>query len=367
MSSPNSDVLPVVCATYPLLAFFERLLTGQKITLSQTLVPLILCMYGPTAKLSAFPLAVPCLVMIVLLPPRERRIPTLLSILGVATLLYGPWIGRNYILSGYILYPLPFPDLFHPDWKIPPEMLQIDYLGAKYSCRSTTNSYDDFLWLKKAPFASWFVRLLHLKVANKEYIELILLAAAFCSPLGWLFSRRQRPLAATGLFWLSVYSGFWLWVLLSMDYRLGFVFVLLPFALPLLPANSHSLHGRIGKFTGAGLSLFLYLLTVYYLRDDLRVRQAYYKHRGQPFSWQEGWVKPLQDAGYFVHNGKDDFPYRLLSTGWKLYQSDSTHDCLNAGLPCQIVDYGWLNAKVEMRGKSLSAGFSVTSASPTAP
>jgi hypothetical protein len=42
----------------------------------------------------------------------------------LALLVFLPWLARNVIMSGYLIYPLPAIDLFNVDWKVPIETVQ---------------------------------------------------------------------------------------------------------------------------------------------------------------------------------------------------------------------------------------------------
>jgi hypothetical protein len=363
MSSPSSDPLVLICIAYPILQLFEQILSGNRLTLSRVTLPLLVALYAPVAKLSAYPMALLCLYIFLLLPRKDRKWPVILLWLGMATCIYLPWISRNYVLSGYLAYPLPFPDLFHPDWKIPRGMLNIDYYYGKYASRTIDNSYQDFRYLDKAPFREWFIRLLPFKFKVGAWFELILLAASTFSPALWLLHRKQQPRPGVFLYWLVIYACAWIWILTSMDYRFGIIFILFTFILPLLsltsigPASAPPFIPGRGRMATLLLSACLCLSTLYYGYGDYSLLSAYFGQRNQPLAAREGWLMPFRLAKSFVNNRQDNFPFRILHSGWKLYQCDSTHDCLNADLPCQMLDYGWKNGVIEMRGNRLDQGF----------
>jgi hypothetical protein len=361
MSSPSSDPLVQICIAYPVLRLFEQLLHREKMTLSGITLPLLVALYAPVAKISAYPMALLCLYIFLLLPRKDKKWPALLLWLGMATCIYLPWIGRNYVLSGYLAYPVPFPDLFHPDWKIPREMLNIDYYYGRYSSRTINLTYEDFRYLDKAPFWKWFTRLLPFKFRVGAYFDLLLLAAATFSPLLWLLHRRKRPHPGVLQYWLIIYACAWIWITTSMEYRYGIIFLLFSFILPLLSLSS-TVSITVPRFTPGRiatplLSACLFFFTLYYVYGNYRLLSAYFKQRNQPLAAREGWLVPFRLANSFINNRQDNFPFRIMHSGWKLYQSDSTHSCLNADLPCQKLDYGWENAVIEMRGNRLDQGF----------
>lgn len=360
MSSPSSDPLVLVCIAYPVMKLFEQLLSREKMTLSGMILPLLVALYAPAAKLSAYPIALLCVFTFFLLPRRERTIPFFLTWIAIAACIYLPWMGRNYVLSGYLAYPVPFPDFFHPNWKVPPQMRDIDYYYGKYSSRSIYNTYKDFLYLNKASFSQWFLRLLPFKARVGHYIELFLLTAAIFSPVLWLLHWKKSPRRSVVLYWLVIYACLWIWITTSMDYRFGITFIFFTFSLPLLSFTAPMTR----RIAAPLLPACLCLLALYYTYGDYRLLKDYFVDRNQPLAAREGWLLPFRLANSFVNNRQKDFPFRTMQSGWKLYLSDSTHDCLNAGMPCQILNYGWENGVIEMRGNNLAEGFKCISVVP---
>ncbi|MEO7176337.1 MAG: hypothetical protein ABIV51_10580 [Saprospiraceae bacterium] len=67
-----------------------------------------------------------------------------------------PWLIRNVIISGYLIYPIYYFDLFDVDWKLPREMVegQFNYIGdyARTMITQPFNTYHDL----NPPFWVWF-------------------------------------------------------------------------------------------------------------------------------------------------------------------------------------------------------------------
>ena len=82
------------------------------------------------------------------------------TLLGV--FLLAPWIIRNYYLSGYLIYPLHFIDVFEADWKIPLELAKQHYLViqdfAKTEIIRSTYFYDG---VQDLSISDWIVVWLH--------------------------------------------------------------------------------------------------------------------------------------------------------------------------------------------------------------
>jgi len=57
-----------------------------------------------------------------------------------------PWIARNYYISGYLVYPLHFLDVFNVEWKVPLELArgQYDYV-SEYARMEITQPFNEYV------------------------------------------------------------------------------------------------------------------------------------------------------------------------------------------------------------------------------
>lgn len=285
MSSPSSDPLVLICIAYPLIRIFELLLSGETITFSNAIVPLLVTLYAPLAKLSAYPILPALFCIFFLLPRSDRRLSRIIPLLLIAVCIYLPWLARNYILSGYFAYPVPHTDFFQSDWKIPGDMMQIDYYYGKYSARSITNTLQEFHHLQSLSFLRWFSRLLSFKWQLRAYVELFLLLTVIIDPFIWVLAYLKphgatRPQGRLFIFWLTIYAGAWIWMVVSVDFRFGMIFLILSFIFALLalaPPGTEIMSRRKGIMA----SMLLLACTVYYLngavylsRDTFRIEEG---------------------------------------------------------------------------------------------
>ncbi len=352
ISSPSSDPLVLICLYYTLIRFFELLLQ-KEITLSNIAVPSLIALYAPIAKLSAFPILLALLYILFLLPSTEKKMPLLLKTLPILLLLYLPWLGRNIILSGYLVYPFYYLDFFHPDWKVPRDVLMVDYFQINYWPKGV--DYDRILdytqgHLSAPSLRKWFLPWIADSFKD-NHLNIPLLLLALASPITWalLYIRKIKPGIPLFIFVLIVYAGIWIWLNSSPDFRFGMVFISLSIVFPLLllTLNKEWVDWRVALNP---LPALLIGFTCFFLY------KGYNEPSNYPFTLKDCWLFPLKDPIRQVQNNKADFPYKVLHSGVKLYLSDSTHHCLNADLPCMSWKYG----EIEMRSAYMEDGFKNT-------
>jgi len=348
MSAPSSDLLVLVCVVYPVLRFFELLRAGDT-TLRRLLLPILVIVYAPIAKLSAFPLVLVLVFMLYRLHSGGGKIQLAGKLFLTALLIYLPWLGRNIILSGWLVYPFPFADWFAVDWKAPKEVLLLDYYFAKYAPIVGPDLNTAFHNKSMLAFSTWFPLWFSRLLSIAPVIFFIVLLA-LCSPLTWLLTCfKRRPAVATAVLYWLVYAMLWAWVLSSPDARFGMGFLSLAIALPLLGAG-----GSAPKIPAWLLPLLFGGFTVYYLYADYRFFKKDRQRRTtlSPANDKSPWIYPLQHPLY-MSRPAGERPYTLLNNGIKLYRATPAQPCNETCLPCMNWPYG----DVEMRGNTLSEGF----------
>ncbi len=344
MPSPSSEPLMIVCLGYAMFSLVDIMHT-KRLTLANGLLPCILILFSITAKLSAVPALLFIPVVFFLLPVADRRWGVVFKTALVAGILWLPWLGRNVILSGYPLYPLPFLNVFTPDWKAPYDVLLLDYTYVKYF----PNFFPyELQKLKALSFFQWLGIWISEHFNYNRQLDLAILFSALLSPFYWLLpGMKPVTTAHKQMFWLWLvaYINVWVWLANSPEYRFGVVYHAFAFGLPLL---SYSYTGRSVSMLKYAIPVMLWALSVYYTVHILRKETTY------SFAFKDYWLYPLKDKRYLKHNDPNTFSYSQLNNGVKLYYEDSTHECISApGLPCMPWKYG----TIEMRGPKMEDGF----------
>ena len=250
ISSPGTD-LPVSL----LLWLMAVLWAEQEQASSHPLLIVLLAAFVVTIKLSAAPALI--LAAVVLggqMRQPEKRPWVWASVCGALVLL--PFLARNVILSGYLLYPFPAIDLFRGlfDWQVP--------LARATEERESILAWGRFPRLDAAqvlamPLNEWLPKWFTTQTLNRR----VILGTALLSPL----------LALPGLWltkyywlgWLSFFAGALFWLFSAPDFRFGQGFLIGTILLALAPWLS-ALFQRT-TFSSVKVSTIVSLFTAAYL------------------------------------------------------------------------------------------------------
>ena len=153
VSSPGSDILTLSMVLYIAMKWSElcEKKTGESddFTHDYGLLSLF-ALWAISVKLSsALMVLLAIYPAIVLIRAKKWRDITLFVIIGFLIVL--PFLTRNVIISGYLLYPYPALDFFSFDWKMPAWIAAYDSQEIMAYGRSMRNHAD-----YTAPFSTWF-------------------------------------------------------------------------------------------------------------------------------------------------------------------------------------------------------------------
>lgn len=216
MISPASDYFMTLTAFYIVIRFMDLLEEREEMAAPYALLG-VLCVFLMTLKLSAallILLTVKPAVMLI----KEKKWKEIALYLFMGALTAAPFLIRNVVLSGWLVYPFTAIDFFNVDWKIPEgaaayDAKEIQVWGRGYD---DVSKYDmpfwEWLpdWFKKlggtdkvfaaAAFAScvvcvlriiWYTIQKHMKKQNKLCVSpdnILLEATLALSFLFWLFT-----------------------------------------------------------------------------------------------------------------------------------------------------------------------------------
>ncbi|TDX02366.1 LIC_10190 family membrane protein [Dinghuibacter silviterrae] len=249
--APAADLVVFYLLALLIVLWVEHLERGDSLPGASTLAWIIPA-YLLTVKLSA----APALVLTVFLGVRflkERRYRALVGLAAVNLFVVLPWLARNVILSGYLLFPFERLDLFGFDWKVPVEKVKqtrdaieaFGYLRNKVSATEVYTRWD---------------RLRFLFRHNVRVYDFVILLAVPLSPLVVFWRRKILPAGWDALFFF-IWAGVAFWFLQAPDPRFGYGYLAPLFVLvAALLVRSRDLRScfMIAALVCMGASLLLY-------------------------------------------------------------------------------------------------------------
>ncbi len=217
LSSTSTDLISCILIIYIFLLFFDTY--QQKERDYEELILWSMVALSVTFKLSSL------IIVVMLLPtlPRVFKTRRFIPLAGIAILIGLPFIARNIILSGYILYPFPDIDVLTVDWKIPIEEVKFEkdlvegWAKQPYGS-SGMEKFEDILSILEYSFTDWIkvwwpaqslkwkffmlLSLLHIPLIffswiRKEYRYTVVFAALALNLLFW-FDQAPQPRFAYG-------------------------------------------------------------------------------------------------------------------------------------------------------------------------
>jgi hypothetical protein len=345
--TPSSDALALIVVVYATVQLLD-ILKNPGVEQQKIFLLFILAIFGITCKLSLFPLLVFILLVWILF--RQVRTAKAFVWLAVVSLcIWAPWLCRNYIMCGYFVYPIVETGWLNPDWKCVKEIPALDYIFIHHGAKLFSYDFNYVESLGKWKWIPYWLKA-HLKYGRQ--IDLLAFAMAVLSPLYWLMLyklKKQKPKSTILLLWCIVYLACFWWMYNSPEYRFGTCFLIMAFLLPFM-AFSYSSSAWNHKLNATVYVLAMAFLCAYYIVTLTRMENFRFE------TWTHYLVMPLKDSRYLHKNNLTDFIRKPLNSDVYLYIADSSHECLNAPLPCQQWKYG----TVEMRGKTLQDGFRIT-------
>ena len=146
MVSPASDYFMVLTVLFIIIRWLDLLEADEKSYAPYAFLS-VMCVSVMTIKLSG------ALILLLVLKPavmmiREKRGREIAGFLGMGFVTALPFFIRNVILSGWLIYPFTFIDLFDFDFKIPKGMADYDSKEIQVWGRGffDVTRYDDAIW-----------------------------------------------------------------------------------------------------------------------------------------------------------------------------------------------------------------------------
>lgn len=159
LSSPGTDTMPMYLFMYICIRWSGYISsydkdnenkTDNKIMAGQYALLCILAVYNVTLKLSVAPFVL-LAVYPVYLYIKEHDVRAIIKHVILALVIGFPWLYRNYLISGYAVYPYAGIDIFDVDWKMPASVADWDKWSIQVWGRGSMDPY-----LHGESFFDWF-------------------------------------------------------------------------------------------------------------------------------------------------------------------------------------------------------------------
>lgn len=240
IASPHTDFLPACLIAYIFIRWAE--FNEEQI---ESYIPygllVLLGVFNISVKLSTAAtflfLAKPLLDML-----KKRKYADILKFIGLGIIVILPFVVRNVIISGYLVYPVASIDLFNFDWEMPKSVALSDSAiikafartwgdGYSIECMNEPFSKRFWEWIRKAP--TEFISILSLTDAFVAvaaiitiiiktfkgnyglYDRLLLLTAIF----GYIFLIVSAPSFRFGIIWFAILPIIYVYCLFNMEAR----------------------------------------------------------------------------------------------------------------------------------------------------
>jgi hypothetical protein len=336
LSSPATD-LPAalfICVTF--ITYLEVIEKNKDTEKSQLVIIVILSAFAIIVKLSALPLMI--LVGYILMRQlAQKQVSGFCWLTAAAGIIFLPWLVRNVVLSGYLVYPFPGIDIFHFDWKVPRQAVQLEQAAIENFARNPGLIPEA---AAQQGISYWFPAWIHYMITDYQkklaMIALpggILLLSVVMNVIKTkTFQIHDGLLRKNLLIFLTALAGCLFWFVSAPDLRLGYGFIIILSLIIFLPlANMY--RGQVVKTSLLLLGVFLLSSEVACLTKDVAALTG-------------RWVfpAPYPEAALEAHPVGSGVVYSPVGTRGR---------CWYAPLPCTPLSV----AHLEFRGTGLGDGF----------
>lgn len=280
--------------------------------------------YALTVKLSAAAVVILVLYPAVLLI-KNKDIKKIMGNIVGGFAIVAPFLIRNVIISGYLIYPYPSLDLFQVDWKMNPEVVRKDAEDITIWGRSRVGEYTDAVWnwLPK-----WFMAQ---SMGNRILLLAGLLAVFIC--IWYIVQCARKKMGRETILFIAGIACLLVWLIGAplMRYGIAYLYVVIALAIGAIPFRHR------GKILSIIAAVVLIPMLCMYLTGVVKV--GTYE--------QKRWIKqheyiPRAATQYEVGNQSIWFPDEGDMMGYETFPGTPVKSQLDT---------------LELRGTDLKDGF----------
>jgi hypothetical protein len=227
LSSPTPDFLSIAIPIF----IFARLIEtaqGEDQRHKKIFIPIIiLCCYVLTVKLATLPLLLLVILLLIKYRPGVKNIVLMLSASAIIVI---PWLIRNVILTGWLVYPLPSVNLFSFDWQVPVASVILEKYGVTGWARDPGVHY---VMAAKMGLAGWVPIWWAQLILRSKFLVI----SGFVCPLfifATQFATKFKGAFIANAVIATAFFGVLFWFFLAPDFRFGRAFIVVAAFSPLL-------------------------------------------------------------------------------------------------------------------------------------
>lgn len=287
---------------------------------------IIISVYSITVKLSAVPLLL--LVFIVFFSCKENKnFKLYFTTILLSCIIIVPWLIKNVLLSGWLIFPLSAIDIFDYDWKVPVETVnqtKLDILQYSQELNST-GKFSITNWALKKNISDILVigltisgvfALIFKFYTKRLYINQYHLTAIIISILGIIFLFSNAP---------------------DLSYGISFFIVVI-----ILSIKALNIQNKNYKY---GFNILWTLLFLFFIKNN-------WYH---PWHFMKNINSRLLVPYPLEKRDKKKFGYIVIDNKIKCFYPISNDQCDDHSLPCATSIKGLEN--LQLRGDSINQGF----------
>jgi hypothetical protein len=337
ISSPGND-LPVMLFTWLLLLEWMEVFENREHQADiRPVLLVIISFFITTVKVSAFPILLLAIYYFIV-QIRSGRYKVCLKLAGIVSIIFIPWMIRNVILSGYLIYPIYQIDLFNFDWKVPYQIAHDHANIIKLWARFPGIDNEQVL---KLPMRIWVPIWFNDLSANQKVILLAAVIEPFLFGLiALLLHNKFRSvyieLRTSVYLSLVCLAGIAFWFFTAPDLRFGYGYIMFSFLLGAAVILYWGLK-RFAKYHPTAVMILICALIAFQgssLYRSIKPRLVA-QHLVAPAGYIELPTQPCKVGNLLI----------WCSDGWK--------GCGYEPFPCLASEA----VNVEPRGKNLEDGF----------
>lgn len=336
ISSPGSDLLSNIFLSYLLIniCLFENVLIKKK------LVYIVLPLFCITLKLSTVPIILIAITTIYI-QKNTSHLRKIMTFTNLSILFVLPWIVRNVIISGYLLFPMSSIDIFNFDWKVPVENVNITRDWVYSWAKIPFKDYHEVLNLE---FGDWFkVWWNNALPLNKKFYILCFISIFIYLFFILFWKKRDNKIISIFVALLIIL----LWFFKAPEIRFAFSVILFLALSPILLLNlPEKFKNKINSNSIVKLFTFITLVLI------LNMAYGLFKKDFSLENLNDYYYLP-KDVSYVKEQRKIKYNKIKSTNNIHLYEPEIRHMQCFDKFPCSP----FIEESIEFRGKNLKDGF----------